>query len=103
MPDNNISSKPIERWNNLGIRDKIQEGAAITLLVSGIIIAFLSFFLNHYQIETGVLFYISECFLFAGAFMGFNIYFRSKMIEFNTNAENKIKQLDSEAERCLGK
>jgi hypothetical protein len=48
-----------KRWKELGIKDKIQYIMAIVLIASGIILAFLSFFLNSYNIATGVLIYIS--------------------------------------------
>jgi hypothetical protein len=48
-----------EKWNELGIKDKIQYVMAILLIVSGIILAFLSFFLNSFNIATGVLIYIA--------------------------------------------
>ena len=48
-----------ERWKELGVKDKIQYIMAIVLIASGIIMAFLSFFLNAYTIAGGTLIYIS--------------------------------------------
>lgn len=47
-----------EKWKELGIKDKIQYVMAVLLITSGIILAFLSFFLNAFNIATGVLIYI---------------------------------------------
>lgn len=46
------------KWKELGIKDKIQYVMAVMLIISGIILAFLSFFFNAYDIATGVLIYI---------------------------------------------
>nr|DAT66922.1 MAG TPA: hypothetical protein [Caudoviricetes sp.] len=43
----------------MGIKDRLQYVVAITLVASGIAIAFLSFFLNAFDIATGVLIYIA--------------------------------------------
>nr|DAZ05129.1 MAG TPA: hypothetical protein [Caudoviricetes sp.] len=48
-----------EKWKELGVKDKIQYVMAIVLIASGIVMAFLSFFLNAYTIASGTLIYIS--------------------------------------------
>ena len=55
-------------------------------------LAFLSFFLNAYNIATGVLIYIAQCFVIGGGLVGANVYFKSKWIEFNTHAEKEIQK-----------
>lgn len=82
-----------KKWNDLAIKDKVGYGTAIGMILSGIILAFLSFFLNQYNIATGVLIYIAQCFVIGGGLIGANVYFKSKWIEFNTNAKNEFKQL----------
>ena len=42
------------------VREGLQYGTAIGMVVSGIVLAFLSFFLNNYIISDGVLWYISQ-------------------------------------------
>lgn len=81
-----------KKWSDLSIRDKIGYMVAIGLILSGIVLAFLSFFLNAYNIATGVLIYIAQCFVIGGGLVGANVYFKSKWIEFNTHAEQEIKQ-----------
>ena len=80
-----------KKWNELSIRDKIGYSIAIGMIASGILIAFLSFFLNAYNIATGVLIYIAQCFVIGGGLVGANVYFKSKWIEFNTNAKKEIE------------
>lgn len=81
-----------KKWGELGVKDRISYIVAFVLMGSGIVIAFLSFFLNTYNIATGVLIYIAQCFVVSGGLVGANVYFRSKWIEFNTQANNFIKQ-----------
>ena len=81
-----------KKWSELGVKDRISYIVAFVLMGSGIVIAFLSFFLNAYNIATGVLIYIAQCFVVSGGLVGANVYFRSKWIEFNTQANNFIKQ-----------
>lgn len=78
------------KWKELSIKDKINYIVAFILIFSGIIMAFLSFFLNQYNISTGVLIYIAQCFVIGGGLLGASVYFRSKWIEFNTRADKEI-------------
>ena len=80
----------MDKWQTLGIKDKIKYSMAILLVISGIAIAFLSFFLNAFNIATGVLIYIAQAFITAGGIFGVSIYFKSKIGEFETKADNKI-------------
>lgn len=83
------------KFSELPIKDRISYYVAIALIASGIILAFLSFFLNAYNIATGVLIYIAQCFVIGGGLVGANVYFKSKWIEFNTSAKSQIvKELD---------
>ena len=82
--------KDIIKWKDLSIKDRISYYVAFSLIGSGILLAFLSFFLNAYNIATGVLIYIAQCFVIGGGLVGANVYFKSKWIEFNTHAEKEI-------------
>lgn len=88
------------KWNELCIKDKISYAVAVIMIMSGILIAFLSFFLNAYNIATGILIYIAQCFVVGGSLLGAQAYFRSKWIEFNTNVKDeidkKIKQYEQQ-------
>ena len=84
--------KDIIKWKDLTIKDRISYYVAFSLIGSGILLAFLSFFLNAYNIATGVLIYIAQCFVIGGGLVGANVYFKSKWIEFNTHAEKEIQK-----------
>lgn len=79
-------------WRDLTVKDKISYVVAFILIGSGILIAFLSFFLNAYNIATGVLLYIAQAFVIGGGLVGASVYFKSKWLEFNTNAKKEIDQ-----------
>lgn len=81
-----------EKWQSLSVKDRISYLVAFALIGSGIILAFLSFFLNAYNIATGVLIYIAQCFVIGGGLVGANVYFRSKWLEFDTRAKNEINK-----------
>ena len=78
------------KWKDLSVKDKISFAVAIAMIASGILIAFLSFFLNAYNIATGILIYIAQCFVVGGSLLGAQAYFRSKWLEFNTNIKDEI-------------
>lgn len=58
------------------------------MVLSGIVLAFLSFFLNNYDIADGVLWYISQALIYAGGIFGVSIYFKTRLGEF----EHRTKQ-----------
>ena len=80
------------KWKELSVKDRISYITAFVLIGSGILLAFLSFFLNTYNIATGVLIYIAQCFVIGGGLVGANVYFRSKWVEFDTRAKNEIQK-----------
>lgn len=82
----------IKKWKELTIKERISYVTAEIMIISGIFIAFLSFFLNAYNIATGVLIYIAQCFVIGGSLIGASAYFKSKWIEFNTNMTKEIKK-----------
>jgi len=86
----------ILKWKELNVKDRVSYYVAFALITSGIVLAFLSFFLNAYNIATGVLIYIAQCFVIGGGLIGANVYFKSKWLEFDTRAKNEIrKQIDN--------
>ena len=89
-----------KKFKELPIKDRISYYVAFALITSGIVMAFLSFFLNAYNIATGVLLYIAQCFVIGGGLVGANVYFKSKWVEFNTQAKQKI---DEDIERLAEK
>lgn len=100
MNTHNVNTNNPNNWHELNVKDKISYIVAFILIGSGILIAFLSFFLNAYNIATGVLLYIAQAFVIGGGLVGASVYFRSKWLEFNTNAQREIKQrIDELSER----
>lgn len=81
------------KWKDLCIKDKIQYAMAIVLIAAGVLIAFLSFFLNAFNIATGTLIFIAQCFITAGGIFGVSIYFKSKIGEFSSSATQKIEKM----------
>lgn len=78
------------KWNELCIKDQIAYVIAMVMICSGILIAFLSFFLNSFNIAAGVLIYIAQAFCVGGSIVGASAYFKSKWMEFDTRADNII-------------
>lgn len=81
------------KWIDLCIKDKIQYIVAVVLVVSGIVMAFLSFFLNQYDIATGTLIYIAQCFITVGGIFGISIYFKSKLGEFKSDTMKLVEDI----------
>jgi hypothetical protein len=90
----------IKTWNHLGIKDKIQQVNACILMFSGVLLAFLSFFLNEYSISDSILIYIAQAFVTAGAIFGVSVYVNTKVGEAKKATmeyiNNRIENLDKE-------
>lgn len=57
-----------------GTKEIIQYATSVMLIVAGISMGFISFFLNEHDIESGTLIYIAQCFVAGGSFMGIAVY-----------------------------
>ncbi len=75
-------------------KDWIQYGSAVAMIVSGIILAFLSFFKNDGDIGQGVLWYVAQALTYAGSIFGVSVYFRTKLgdLRSNINKENYLNK-----------
>lgn len=62
-------------------KEWIQYGTAIAMITSGIVLAFLSFFLKG-DITDGILWYVSQALIYAGGIFGVSIYFKTRLGEF---------------------
>ena len=99
-----MNTQSNNKWKDLGVKDKIGYLVAFAMIGSAILLAFLSFFLNAYNIASGVLLYIAQCFLIGGSLVGANVYFKSKWLEYDTKSATKIKeQVEREIERRIVK
>lgn len=72
-------------------KEWIQYSTALLMIVSGVTLAFLSFFLNDYDIADGVLWYIAQALTYAGAIFGVSVYFKTKLGEAKNEIENLLK------------
>ena len=81
-----------ENWKELGFKDKAQYTTAMILIASGILLAFVSFFLIH-TITSGTLIYIAQAFTAGGAIFGVSVYFKNQLIEAHGETMNKVKEL----------
>lgn len=76
--------------DTLSAKEKTQYGTAIAALASGIIMCFLSFFLNKYSIEESALMYCGEMIIFCSGVFGVNLYIKNKVLEAEARINNKI-------------
>lgn len=70
-------------------KEWIQYGTAVTSLLSGISLSFLSFFFNNYDISNGVLWYVSQTLVYAGSIFGVGLYINSKFGEIRNYLTEK--------------
>ena len=65
-------------------KDIVQYITATISILSGISLAFLSFFLNQHNIEDSILWYIAQTFVYAGSIFGVSAYMNLKFGELRT-------------------
>lgn len=82
-----------KKWVELTIKEKLSYITSLIMIGSGILLAFLSFFLNAHNIATGVLIYIAQTFLVGGTLIGASIYLKSKWLEFDSRLQDEITKL----------
>lgn len=73
-------------------KDTIQYGSAIGMLASGVILTFLSFFLNGYDVADGVLWYVGQCLVYAGSIFGVTVYINTKFNSLASKGKDKAEQ-----------
>lgn len=73
-------------------KEWIQYGSAVAMVLSGMVLAFLSFFLNNYDIADGVLWYISQALIYAGGIFGVSIYFKTRLGEFESRTKKELAE-----------
>ena len=79
-------------------KEWIQYGTAVAMVVSGILLAFLSFFLNNYTIDDSILWYISQALIYAGGIFGVSIYFKTRLGEFEHRVRKDITECIRESQ-----
>lgn len=71
-------------------KENIQYSTAIGFLITGIVICFLSFFMNEYDIGGGALTYLGESVAFCAGVFSINLYVKHKVMEAETRINQKI-------------
>lgn len=65
------------------------------MLASGVLLTFLCFFLNNYDIKDNVLWYVAQTLVYAGSIFGVTVYVNSKFGELKQklfkSEEQKVK------------
>lgn len=69
-----------------------QYSTAIGGVLSGIIMCFISFFCNNYDIAGSVLGYLGEWLIFCAGVFGISIYVRTQVLEAKTQIEKELRQ-----------
>lgn len=87
----------------MSTKDWIQYGSAIAMILSGIILTFISYFQNG-DVAEGVLWYMAQALTYAGAIFGVSIYFKTKLGAFESRAMDELTEVmrkvrDEETER----
>lgn len=73
-------------------KEWIQYGSAIGMLVSGVLLTFLCFFLNHYEVKDSVLWYVAQTLVYAGSVFGVSVYINTKLGEVKNIIDENLNQ-----------
>lgn len=73
-------------------KEWIQYGSAIGMLVSGVLLTFLCFFLNHYEVKDSVLWYVAQTLVYAGSVFGVSVYIHTKLGEVKNILDESMNQ-----------
>ena len=79
-------------------KEWIQYSTASAMIVSGIVLSFISFFING-DITEGVLWYMAQALTYAGGIFGVSIYFKTKLGQSVTAIEDLIDRKFRSLER----
>ncbi len=71
-------------------KDRVQYGTAVIMLLSGMVLTFLSFFRNGDVVE-GVLWYAGQTMVYAGSIFGITMYVRTKSGEIKSYIDELIR------------
>ena len=83
-------------------KEWIQYSTASLMIVSGVVLTFISFFVNG-DVTEGVLWYMAQALTYAGGIFGVSIYFKTKLgssvSEIKDIIDRKFRELKEEQER----
>jgi len=75
-------------------KEWIQYSTASLMIVSGVVLTFISFFVNG-DVTEGVLWYMAQALTYAGGIFGVSIYFRTKLGDTESRVKDYFdKRLD---------
>lgn len=77
-------------------KEWIQYGSAIGMLVSGVALTFLCFFLNNYEVKDSVLWYVAQTLVYAGSIFGVSIYIHSKWGEVKDYLDENVRSKNTD-------
>ena len=71
-------------------KEWIQYGAALIMLLSGVILTFLCFFLNNYEVKDSVLWYVAQTLVYSGSIYGVAMFIHTKFGEVKNYIDGEI-------------
>lgn len=87
-------------------KEKTQYITAIGFLITGIVICFISFFMNEYDIDNGSLWYLGQSVAFCAACFGLNLMVKNEVFDaehrINARIDRKMKKVDDLIEDEIG-
>ena len=81
-------------------KEWIQYSTATLMIVSGVVLTFISFFLKG-DVTDGVLWYMAQALTYAGAIFGVSIYFKTKLGQSVNAIEDLIDRKFRSVERKI--
>lgn len=70
----------------MNTKERIQYATAVVMLLSGMVLTFLCFFLNA-DVTDGVLWYTAQCIVYAGSVFGVSLVIRSQLERMKKRGE----------------
>lgn len=70
-------------------KDWVMYSSAVTMLISGIFLSILNFFLAGY-IDSSVLIYVSQALVYSGSIYGVSMYVKQSLDDYKAETTNKI-------------
>ena len=78
--------------NVFGKKEKIQYITAISFLITGIVLCYISFFLNEYDIDSGSLWYLGQAVAFCAAVFSVNLMVKNEVQKYMIDKESEINE-----------
>lgn len=75
---------------NVEKKENVQYITAIGFLITGVILCFLSFFLNEYDIDSGSLWYLGQTVMFCAGVFSINLVVKNEVFKAENRLDNKI-------------